>query len=253
MSISKKIKMKLKYFINRIKVDILNISELDLVIPGEISKDPFSDLIKNLSSLNSVKTIIEIGSSSGEGSTKSFVESIKNRKDVDEVTFFCLELSDPRFKKLQKYLKPYKFANAFNLSSVDIESFPGEKEVELFYKERKTALNKTKLSEVLRWRQQDIEYISSTGRNICGLEAIKLSKKINNFDLCLIDGSEFTGKAELNILIGANYILLDDTETFKCREAFEILDKSHDYQLIEHQPLIRNGFAAFKKIQSASK
>ena len=60
MSISKKIKMKLKYFVNRIKVDILNISELDLVIPGEISKDPFSDLIKSLSSLNSVKTIIEI-------------------------------------------------------------------------------------------------------------------------------------------------------------------------------------------------
>jgi len=57
----------------------------------------------------------------------------------------------------------------------------------------------------------------------------------------------------LNILIGANYILLDDTETFKCREAFEILDENSDYQLIEHQPLIRNGFAAFKKIQSASK
>ena len=57
----------------------------------------------------------------------------------------------------------------------------------------------------------------------------------------------------MNILIGANYILLDDTETFKGREAFEILDENSDYQLIEHQPLIRNGFAAFKKIQSASK
>ena len=93
-----------------------------------------------------------------------------------------------------------------------------------------------------------MEYIISSGRNICGIEAIKLSKGIKNFDLCLIDGSEFTGKAELNILMGANYILLDDTETFRCREVFEILQGRSDYQLIEYQPDCRNGFAAFKKI-----
>ena len=73
------------------------------------------------------------------------------------------------------------------------------------------------------------------------------SQGFDSFDLCLIDGSEFTGKAELKYLLGTKYILLDDTESLKCREAFEILNANIDYELIAYQPKCRNGFAAFKK------
>ena len=108
-------------------------------------------------------------------------------------------------------------------------------------------MNKNSLSAVLSWRKQDIEFIKSSGRNICGIEAIKRSQGFDSFDLCLIDGSEFTGKAELDYLLGTKYILLDDTESLKCKEAFEILNTRNDYELIEYQPKCRNGFAAFKK------
>lgn len=246
MNFKDKIKDQFRFLIKKIGSNLFNISELNFLIPGEIKFDQFSELIKNLSSLSSVKKIIEIGSSSGDGSTKSFIEALSKRKDLEEITFICLELSNVRFKKLQNYLTPYKFATAYNLSSVNISSFQSEEQVRKFYISRETNLNKNSLSTVLSWRKQDIEFIKSSG-NICGIEAIKRSQGFDSFDLCLIDGSEFTGKAELEYLLGTKYILLDDTESLKCKEAFEILNKRSDYELIEYQPSCRNGFAAFKK------
>ena len=247
MNFKHKIKDQIRLLIKKIGSNLFNISELNFLIPGEIKFDQFSELIKNLSSLSSVKKIIEIGSSSGDGSTKSFIEALSKRKDLEEITFICLELSNVRFKKLQNYLTPYKFTTAYNLSSVDISSFQSEEQVRKFYISRETNLNKNSLSTVLSWRKQDIEFIKSSGRNICGIEAIKRSQGFDSFDLCLIDGSEFTGKAELDYLLGTKYILLDDTESLKCKEAFEILNTRNDYELIEYQPNCRNGFAAFKK------
>ena len=239
---------KINFFFKKIKQTLFNIKDHDLLIPGEILNDQFSELIKNIASKTDVKKIIEIGSSSGTGSTKYFINTLKRRKDIEEISFICMEISNIRFKKLQNYLAPYKFAKAYNLSSVDISSFPSEAEIIDFYKSRKTNLNKYSLNKILKWRQQDIDYINSTGRNICGIQAIKKSLKIKVFDLCLIDGSEFTGKEELNYFMGSKYILLDDTESYKCREAFEILEKREDYQLIEYKSNCRNGFAAFKKL-----
>jgi len=238
---------KIKRELRKIKKRLFKISDLDLLIPAEIENDQFSELIKRIALDSSIKKIIEIGSSSGNGSTRCFVDTLEKRKDLDDIIFICMEISNIRYKKLNKYLASYKFAKAYNLSSVDISSFPSEEEVIEFYKSRKTNLNKYSLKRILEWRKQDIDYIKSTGRNIIGIEAIKRSLGINVFDLCLIDGSEFTGKEELKYLIGTKYILLDDTESYKCREAFEILDKNEDYQLIEHRPFCRNGFAAFKK------
>ena len=247
MGLKKKFINFLNFFLEKKSYKIVKVSQLELSIPGEINDDVFSKSIKNLASLSSVKNIIEIGSSSGGGSTTSFIEALQRRNDLDEIKFICLELSNIRFKNLKNYLTPYEFAIAYNLSSVDINSFPTENEVIKFYKNRNTVLNKFPLDEVLRWRKQDIDYIKNSGKNICGLEAIKKSLGIKIFDLCLIDGSEFTGKVELNHLIGSNYILLDDTESYKCREAFEILNNRDDYDLIEYNPSLRNGCAAFQK------
>ena len=248
MNFGEKLKILLKKTLRIIKHKLFKISELDLLISGEIVNDQFSEFIKNIASKSHIKKIIEIGSSSGTGSTKYFIDTLKSRKDLEEITFICMEISNKRFNKLKNYLSPYKFAKAYNLSSVEISSFPSEAEIVDFYKFRDTNLNKYSLERVLKWRQQDIDYINSRGINICGIEAIKSSLEIKVFDLCLIDGSEFTGKEELKYLIGSKYILLDDTESFKCREAFELLEKREDYQLMEYKPHCRNGFAAFKKI-----
>ena len=243
-----RIKSKIKFFYRGFISKVFKKSDIDFLIPGEIKNDKFSNLIDKLAQLKSVKNILEIGSSSGAGSTRAFINAINKRIDQDEVKFICLELSNSRFQKLKEYIQNYSFVDAYNLSSVSTKYFPSEKEVINFYKSRKTSLNKIKLEEVLRWRNVDINYIKNSGRNVCGIKSVMEEKEINYFDLCLIDGSEFTGKAELGIVLGAKYILLDDTETFKSREAFEILEANNNYKLIEYMPEVRNGFAAFERI-----
>lgn len=149
MALRKKIKNFLNFFLEKIGHKIVKVSQLELSIPGEINDDEFSKSIKKLASLNALKNIIEIGSSSGGGSTKSFIEALQGRNDLEQIKFICLELSNARFKNLKNYLKPYKFAIAYNLSSVGINSFPTENEVIKFYRSINTVLNKVPLKEVL--------------------------------------------------------------------------------------------------------
>lgn len=224
----------------------LGFSDLNFRISPEIVNDKLSSTIASLAKQDDVKKIIEIGSSSGAGSTRSFIEAIAGRPDANEVHLYCLELSNKRYNALKRYTAQFPFVKCFNLSSVAANEFPSEEEVTNFYRTRNTKLNNVSLQEVLRWRTQDLEYITQSGKDVNGINAIKETYGIENFDLCLIDGSEFTGSAELSHLLGAKYILLDDTESYKCREAFESLASNTDYQLVKHDPFLRNGFAFFK-------
>jgi hypothetical protein len=69
---------------------------------------------------------------------------------------------------------------------------------------------------------------------------------IETFDAVLIDGSEFTGSAELDEVYGARFILLDDTETFKNWKNMRRLEADPRYRLVQHDPSTRNGFAVFQ-------
>jgi hypothetical protein len=65
--------------------------------------------------------------------------------------------------------------------------------------------------------------------------------------MVLIDGSEFTGEKEVEKIIGAKIIALDDTETYKCYYAMQKLQLDTNYRLIVHEPGIRNGYAIFAR------
>jgi hypothetical protein len=47
---------------------------------------------------------------------------------------------------------------------------------------------------------------------------------------------------------GARYVVLDDTKTMKNLENYERLRADPDYRLIEEDPDLRNGFAAFERV-----
>lgn len=245
-----KIKLSLTEQARRFFVKFFGYSDLDFRIAPEIVGDDFSLTIAALASKSDVKRIIEIGSSSGGGSTQAFIDAIASRQDSEEIELYCMELSDARYAALRRFTKDYDFVKCFNLSSVSTKEFPSVEEVVKFYSNRKTKLNNVPLTEVLRWRDQDISFILNSGRDINGIIAIKSTYGIDKFDLCLIDGSEFTGMAELSCLLGARYILLDDTESYKCREAFEKLDADPSYELEKYNPELRNGFALFQLKQS---
>lgn len=222
-------------------------SELDRIIAPEIKDDQFYRTLGELASNETVKTILEIGSSSGGGSTQAFVEAIRRRPDADTVHLFCMEVSRARWGKLAETYRSDRFVHAYNVSSVALSDFPTPEEVTFFYNATRTNLNQYPLETVLGWLQQDIDYVKSSGNDSNGIVHIKKLHGIRDFDLVLIDGSEFTGERELSAVMGARFIALDDVNAHKCFNCYNILKSHVHYSLVGQDLGLRNGFAVFAR------
>lgn len=223
---------------------ILRQSELDIVIPPEISNDNFARLIRQLAAEPTVHTVLEIGSSSGAGSTAQLVAGLGEKEKTD---LYCLELSSARFAELSKRYRHVLWVHCYNVSSVPLEKMPTEADVEEFFTTHPDSpIHRFKLKQVQRWLKQDIDYMRNAGAFQNGIDVARRDAGVLFFDLVLIDGSEFTGEPELDELYGAKYILLDDTMTFKNWVNYERLSIDSNYELLEEDQSCRNGFAAFK-------
>jgi glycosyltransferase involved in cell wall biosynthesis len=220
-------------------------SQLDSLISPEIKNDELYYLIEEIASRANVKNILEIGSSSGGGSTEAFVKGIQ--KNPHNPSLYCMEVSQVRFSQLQQTYAYADFVKCYNLSSVAIEDFPKKEDVVAFYNNNITNLNHYPLEEVLRWLDQDIEYIISSGMSGNGIEEIKRENNIDYFDLVLIDGSEFTGNVEFEEIYGAKIIILDDANSFKNYESHQKLLKDNNYVLVSQNLSLRNGYSIFKQ------
>lgn len=226
-------------------LNFLQASQLDFIIKPEIKYDIFYNYIRKIASDPKIETVLEIGSSSGEGSTEAFILGLKTNPSRPKL--FCMEISKPRFHQLKNHYQHLDFVKCYNLSSIGIEEFPSWDVVESFLNETISPLTKVGKKEVYRWYQQDIDYMKEHDAIENGILKIKAENDIKFFDMVLIDGSEFTGLVELPYVYGAGYILLDDINTFKNYQNFEFLKKDDSYDLIAFDKKIRNGFAIFKK------
>ena len=194
---------------------------------------------------------MEIGSSSGEGSTKAIVAGIMSKNTMD-VLLHCLEISPVRFIKLHDYYRNYSFVKLHQLTSVPLAEFPTNKEVKTFYRENSTLLNGHSLRTVISWLKKDVYFLRNTSFvNLCGIEVIRKSYGIDYFDFVLIDGCEFTGFSELMHVIGAKIILLDDVNSFKCHKARSYLIESNGYILTYENLQLRGGFSIFERVNHA--
>ncbi len=225
-------------------------SEIEHLIPPEIKDDELYLAIQKIAANNSIKTILEIGSSSGEGSTQALVAGMQ--ENSSQPSLFCLEISQARFAQLQKHYHNNSFVRCYNASSVSLEKFPKEIEIREFYQNTQTALNNYPVEQVIGWLQQDIQYLSSQEIQENGIQIIKQENQINYFDFVLIDGSEFTGIAELDEIYGANFIALDDINTFKNHSNYHKLLADKNYILIAENYSLRHGYAIFQKNQPNS-
>lgn len=223
-------------------------SDYDETISPEIKDDEFYEVIGSLAATAPVDSILEIGSSTGEGSTSAFVDAI--HRNPRRPQLYCMELSLPRFRELSRRFANDPQVKCYNLTSVPLERLPSDQEVVEFYRRADTRMKKVPLSEVLRWLRQDRRYIKKTGASVNGIRAIKEENGITDFGIVLIDGSEFSGPAELDEVYGARYILLDDICTFKNHRNHERLTKDPLYRLTASNPELRNGFAVFERVQS---
>jgi predicted O-methyltransferase YrrM len=109
---------------------VLRQSELDIVIPPEISNDNFARLIRQLAAEPTVHVVLEIGSSSGAGSTAQLVAGLGEKEKAD---LYCLELSSARFAELSKRYRHVPWVHCYNVSSVPLAKMPTEADVEDFF------------------------------------------------------------------------------------------------------------------------
>jgi hypothetical protein len=220
-------------------------SQLDYLIPPEIKNDPLAEIIERVGATAGVREILEIGSSAGDGSTEAWVRGA--RRNPVRPRLHCIEVSVERHAALADRWLGEDFVRCYNVSSVPLERFPPVDEVERFYRDVPSQLRNFELETVLGWLQQDIDYLTDHRLSCPGIGQIKEEHHIGDFDAVLIDGSEFTGSAELDEVYGARFILLDDTETFKNWENARRLEADPRYRLVRRDRSTRNGFAVFER------
>ena len=218
----------------------------DHIIPPEIKHDAFYRAIIRIASTPGLTHILEIGSSSGGGSTEAFVKGIL--RNPDRPALHCMEVSAARFDALSRRYAEQPFVHCYRASSVPLEAFPSPAEVEAFHRSVDSNFSLHPLDQVLGWLKQDIEYVSSQDVPTHGIRMIKDDLGIETFDAVLIDGSEFTGSAELREVYGARFLLLDDIRTFKNHTNYRTLSSDPAYRLVETSDKTRNGYAVFERV-----
>lgn len=230
------------------------------IIPPEISGGRFYELISEICSENDVYSILEIGSSSGEGSTRAIFEAIRKMPSAKK-EIHCMEISKERHQKLREYLATDLRFHAHRLSSVTIDEFPSFDDVKSFHAEVKSKFSGYHIDTIKSWYVKDIQFLvenpelipmTSTGHTLSGIAWIKNNFKIGEFDFVIIDGGEFTGEAELGYLRNSKYIALDDTNSYKCWGVRQALNTDPNYFLLEENQIERNGWAIFKLSEESS-
>lgn len=221
---------------------------LNQLIPPEIKNDDFYFLLNRIARDARLRTFLEIGSSSGEGSTEALVTGLRARPDRDLLRLFCMEVSGERFARLRAAYAGDTFVKPYNLSSVGTRQFPSPETISHFYNTVRSQLNHYPLPTVLGWLQADIEYVRASGLDADGIEIIKKENEILYFDFALLDGSEFTGEREFHAIAGARVIACDDINAFKCFNVYRMLRGNSSYRLVAENPRLRNGFAVFERV-----
>ncbi|MFL5264833.1 MAG: hypothetical protein ACJ79R_05210 [Anaeromyxobacteraceae bacterium] len=220
---------------------------LDRLLPPQIKGDRFYRALRRVAATPGVRTILEIGASSGAGSTEALVAgALGNPEGPPQI--HTIEVSKARFAVLAERYARYPFLHPYNTSSVPASAFPGDAEVARFYREVRSKLRNNRLEKVLGWLRQDLAYLAEHPElSAAGIERIRAAAGVETFDAVLIDGSEFTGSAELDLVHGARFILLDDTRSFKTWECQRRLRNDAAYRRVASGYFTRNGWAMFER------
>jgi hypothetical protein len=207
---------------------------------GEIKNDALYDALLKWSADPSVETILEIGSSTGDGSTQALLAGLAQNRSKPRL--YCIEAVTERFNELKRRCGGTPNVFCYNVSSVSREDIVPDAIVDEYH----AASRVHPATDLVKsWRQKELAYIGDANIAENGIELIKKQHKIEKFDMVLIDGSEFTAHAELDAIYGAKVIFLDDICSLKNHyNVIRLIYDSH-YHLIEANPKLRNGYAIF--------
>ncbi len=238
-------------------------SSLSTLYPAQIT--PFSDfaaaLLSVCRSLPQLRVLIEVGSGAGAGSTSAIIGGILRRQQhgTPAVLAFLIEIGVERRARLARRYAHLPFVRIIAASAVPIHEFPTAADVAAAHAAWTDP--EFPLSDALKWRQEDFDYMRTPGAAHDGIGAALAAVKVasegaasserlegEDVDVAVLDGSEFTGWPELRKVFGARVIALDDTRTLKHRRSRAFLKASGCYSATADLLNDRNGWAIFERI-----
>ena len=194
------------------------------------------------------KTILEIGSGNGKGSTKAFIEGVYKAEIQDSCRMCCLEARPERFIDLKDIMANHSFVNCLCASSVPLEEYMTEADVVDFMRRHGPNLKISQYSTetVLGWRTQEIAGILDTGFPQNGIEYARSLAGVEEFDMVFIDGSAFSGFAEYSRVFNSPTLIIDDTEDIKGFHIMADVRRENTYGILMEDKEYRNGFAVLR-------
>ena len=191
---------------------------------GQIShQNEIGRWIQLLASLEENRTIVEIGTWNGLGSTSMILKGLES-KNSTESKVMGFESNKKLFETAKKNLR-------------------GHPEYELIFGSIVTEdeLDSKNLSEIeVDWIQNDISGLKEA--------PYKLSVVPDQIDLLILDGGEFSTFAEFNKLNSrvTGWIVLDDTNTRKCKGILKELQDDGPWKIV-FSSIERNGTAVLRR------
>jgi hypothetical protein len=192
---------------------------------GQVSrKEDIAKWIQLLSSLESTRTIIEVGTWNGKGTTAAIVRGVSSRAGQLDCQVWSLEVNPAMARIATRVLKRHKFIKVVYGSLVDSSSLD----------------SKDLTIQESEWFEQDRSFIDSAP-----LINPMPGKQI---DLAIFDGGEFSTYAEFKVLEQrlAGWIVLDDTKSRKSQKLLENFRLSPEFQVVWESGE-RNGVAVVKR------
>jgi len=212
-----------------------------------LSQNPFYRYLYQMASEEPLQHVLEIGSATGDGSTEVLYQALSQRPDAKQVQLYCLESQPERFAALSQRFADVDWVHCFPYLAVYPVTYPTPAELQRFNQETPTALQRIPFNQVLDWLAGETAMYEASAHRLHGVAAIQQQFGIETFDMVVLDAGEFSGPADLEPVLGARILVLDDINSFKNYANFQILQAHRDYYLIQQDWLWRNGCAVFKR------
>ena len=210
-----------------------------------LDRNPFHRYIYQMAHEEDIQTVLEIGSADGTGSTHILSQALAEK--AQRVQVYCLETNSEKCELLKSRFSDQKNFNCFNNYSVYPAEYPEESDVIAFYRGHESALRRYPMDKVLEWLRSEQKNYATTARQVDGIQAIIHETGLKYFDLVILDGSEFTGPADLDAVYGAGIIILDDINSYKNYANYQRLSRDRAYYLIQENWYVSHGSAVFKR------
>lgn len=199
---------------------------------GQINSElPVGQTLINIVKSENLKTILDIGTWNGLGSTKCFLLGLQGNSSTQ---FISIESNKDKHESALKNLYPLITDNTHILHGTILNKndITDTELYSIFPEFMETP-------EFQRWHSIDMANIT--------ISPYILDKIPSIIDLVLFDGGEFTTFFEFKILFPRckKFIALDDVDVSKCRKIRELLLEHSEWKEVSYIPE-RNGFSLFK-------